>query len=288
MRQVPTSVDDTSEPVAYLGPPTAVFDTAPGPGEVTAPGLKSAWQSAFQAAQQTTRVTTHALTHTLTHELAQELVHELVPEPTPQNPFSASLVAALATATPNVPATIAATDYTAQAPFESRLQGSPGSPAFASDLGVQLSLFARQGITHARLRLHPEEMGPLTVEIRLDGSNAQVHLAAQNQITRQALEQAVPSLAGALRESGLTLTGGGVSEQPRQPQPDARAQTQSDASQHGAGNGRQGREGSANNATNNTTNRANDSLNPAFNTGLNSQRNSPSWAGRRSVVDLVA
>jgi flagellar hook-length control protein FliK len=51
----------------------------------------------------------------------------------------------------------------------------------------------------------------------VDFSAAQAH-------TRQALQDAVPALATALRESGLTLTGGGVFEQPREPRGDASAQ----------------------------------------------------------------
>ena len=41
-------------------------------------------------------------------------------------------------------------------------------------------------------------------------------MAAENGLTRQALEQSMPLLAGSLREAGLTLSGGGVFEQPRQ------------------------------------------------------------------------
>jgi flagellar hook-length control protein FliK len=63
-------------------------------------------------------------------------------------------------------------------------------------------------------------MGPITVQIVLDGMAAQVHLAAEQPLTRQALEQAMPVLASALREGGLTLSGGGVFEQPRDPQRD--------------------------------------------------------------------
>ena len=99
------------------------------------------------------------------------------------------------------------------------LSATPGSPDFAAQLGAQLSTFVRDGVHHAKLELNPADMGPLTVQIRLDGNTAQVHLAAENAHTRQALEQAMPQLAGSLREAGLTLGGGGVFEQPRQPQP---------------------------------------------------------------------
>ena len=109
---------------------------------------------------------------------------------------------------------------------EARLQASPGSPEFAPALGAQLHVFLRDGIQHARLQLHPAELGPLTVQIQLNGATAQVRLAAEHPLTRQALEQAMPTLAGTLRESGLTLTGGGVFEQPAQPQPQAQREAQ--------------------------------------------------------------
>ena len=101
---------------------------------------------------------------------------------------------------------------------ESRLSATPGSAEFAPQLAAQLSTFVREGVHHARLELNPAEMGPLTVQIQIDGDRAQVHLAAENAHTRQALEQSMPQLAGGLREAGLTLSGGGVFEQPRQPQ----------------------------------------------------------------------
>ncbi len=144
--------------------------------------------------------------------------------------------------------------------FEGRLPASPGSVEFAPQLGTQLSMFVREGIQHARLHLHPAEMGPLTVQIQLDGGAAQVHLAAEHPLTRQALEQAMPSLAGALREAGLTLTGGGVFERPRdaQPQPERRP---------GGGSG--GRDGPPDALL---------ALLPA----------APATAMRRGVVDLIA
>ena len=102
------------------------------------------------------------------------------------------------------------------APAEARLPARPGSPDFAPQLGTQLSTFVRDGVEHARLHLNPAEMGPVSVRIQIDGQMAMVHLSADNAQTRQALEQAMPQLASQLREAGLTLTGGGVSEQPRQ------------------------------------------------------------------------
>jgi flagellar hook-length control protein FliK len=59
------------------------------------------------------------------------------------------------------------------------------------------------------------------VQIRLDGDQAHVHMAAEHTLTREALEQAMPQLASSLRDNGLTLTGGGVSDQPRPSSQDA-------------------------------------------------------------------
>ena len=79
----------------------------------------------------------------------------------------------------------------------------------------------RDGIEHAQLKLNPAEMGPIEVRISLDGTQAQVDFSAAHAATRQALQDAVPALAGALRENGLTLTGGGVFEQAREQRGDA-------------------------------------------------------------------
>lgn len=114
-----------------------------------------------------------------------------------------------------VPAGISAVAAPAT-PAEARLVAAPGSADFSSQLGAQLTTFVREGVQHARLHLHPAELGPVTVRIQIDGQAAQVHMAAEHALTRQALEQSMPMLAGSLREAGLTLSGGGVFEQPRQ------------------------------------------------------------------------
>ncbi len=101
-------------------------------------------------------------------------------------------------------------------PHEMHLSTGPGRPDFAAAVGVQISVLVRDGIQAARLQLNPAELGPVTVQLALDGTAAQLHLAAEQAPTRQALEQALPVLAGALREAGFTLSGGGVFEQPRQ------------------------------------------------------------------------
>lgn len=127
----------------------------------------------------------------------------------------------------------------AAAPLQSELRERVGSEPFAPALASRLAVFVRDGIEHAQLRLNPAEMGPIDVRIRLDGTQAQVDFSAAHAQTRQTLQEAVPLLAGALREAGLTLAGGGVFEQPR----DAQSQQRHDAPPRTDGG--QGRTGTA-------------------------------------------
>lgn len=97
--------------------------------------------------------------------------------------------------------------------FESRLAAPVSSAEFGPALGLSLSRLARDGVQAARLQLHPAEMGPIDVRIALDGSFAHVDFHASAAGTRAALEAALPELAAALLDAGLTLGGGGVFEQ---------------------------------------------------------------------------
>ncbi|WP_415840432.1 flagellar hook-length control protein FliK [Roseateles saccharophilus] len=77
---------------------------------------------------------------------------------------------------------------------------------------------AVDGVQHAELQLNPADMGPVAVQIVVDGSQAQVSFHAVQAETRQALEQSLPDLAAALQGQGLTLSGGGVFQQAPQQQ----------------------------------------------------------------------
>lgn len=92
------------------------------------------------------------------------------------------------------------------------------SPGFAPEMAARLSLAATEGVQQAQLHLNPAEMGPVQVQIVLDGQQAQVSFVAEQADTRAALEKSLPELAGALREQGLTLSGGGVFSQQQQAQ----------------------------------------------------------------------
>ena len=65
----------------------------------------------------------------------------------------------------------------------------------------------------ASLQLNPADMGPIAVQIVVDGSQAQIDFSAAHAQTREALAASLPALAASLHAAGLTLTGGGVSDQ---------------------------------------------------------------------------
>jgi flagellar hook-length control protein FliK len=86
------------------------------------------------------------------------------------------------------------------------------SPEFRELLGSQISLLAKEGVQAAELHLNPSEMGPVSVQITLDGTQARVDFGADSALTREVIESSLPELASALRDAGLTLSGGGVSQ----------------------------------------------------------------------------
>ncbi len=86
------------------------------------------------------------------------------------------------------------------------------SPEFAQELGLTLGVFAKGSVQHAELHLNPDVMGPVSVQIAIDGNHARVDFGADLAATRHAIEQSLPALASALADAGFTLAGGGVSQ----------------------------------------------------------------------------
>ncbi len=125
-----------------------------------------------------------------------------------------------------------ATHHTASLPTP---LDSPEFPqALADRIGLWVAGAAQDGPMTAELRLNPAEMGPVHIRIELDGQTANVDFAAAALETRQAIETSLSRLSEALAEAGLSLSGGGVSDQPQQ-QAWTQAQGQSDP---GSGRGR--------------------------------------------------
>lgn len=101
----------------------------------------------------------------------------------------------------------------APAPVQVRLDTPVNRPEFRDELAAQVSRFTHDGIQEAVLNLNPAEMGPITVQIVLSGTQATVDFQALQPATRELIESSLPSLARALHAEGLTLSGGSVGDQ---------------------------------------------------------------------------
>ena len=118
--------------------------------------------------------------------------------------------ATLPHASPAAPAT-PLTIKTAEAPLPMATLPPPiDSPAFAPALATQVRWWASDGVQQAQLLLNPADMGPVRVNIVLDGRDARIDFSADFAATRGAIEAALPVLAAALDDGGMKLTGGGV------------------------------------------------------------------------------
>ena len=129
----------------------------------------------------------------------------------------------------------------AAAPAQATLPMPPQSPAFGPALGHQLDVWMKGGVQHAEVQLSPQDLGPIRVRIEMDGAQTRVHMSADVQSTRDALQQAMPDLSQQLGQVGISLTGGGVSDQPAFQQ----SQAQANADGGFGGSGRQGAGGPA-------------------------------------------
>ena len=94
-----------------------------------------------------------------------------------------------------------------------QLHAPVGTPAWSDELGAQLHLLAEKGHSVASLRLSPEHLGPLEVQISVQDNEATVWFGAANMDTRAALEQALPRLRELFAAQGMSLTQSGVFNQ---------------------------------------------------------------------------
>jgi flagellar hook-length control protein FliK len=101
----------------------------------------------------------------------------------------------------------------AEVPVPRQLHAHVGTPAWSDELGAQLHLLAEKGHSAASLRLSPEHLGPLEVQISVQDNEATVWFGATNVDTRAALEQALPRLRELFAAQGMSLTQSGVFNQ---------------------------------------------------------------------------
>jgi flagellar hook-length control protein FliK len=102
------------------------------------------------------------------------------------------------------------------------LQSPVGSQGFAQDLGQQVAWLGGQNIKQARIRLHPEELGSLDVQVSVTHGRVDVVFSAQHPGAVAAVQQSLPQLDHMLAQHGLSL---GHAEVGQQDRGDRRSQT---------------------------------------------------------------
>lgn len=84
--------------------------------------------------------------------------------------------------------------------------------AFAGHLAGETLKLAISGIERAEISVQPKDLGPIRIELSLNGESARIAFTATQPETRQAIEQSLPILEGMLAEHGLLLSDADVSE----------------------------------------------------------------------------
>lgn len=101
------------------------------------------------------------------------------------------------------------------APVSVPIAAPAGSHAFAQELGQQVSWFVGQDVKHARIRLHPEELGSLDLKISVNHGRVDVVFHAQHPGAVTAVQQSLPQLDQMLAQHGLSLGNAEVGQHDR-------------------------------------------------------------------------
>ncbi|MFD2437123.1 flagellar hook-length control protein FliK [Modicisalibacter luteus] len=116
-------------------------------------------------------------------------------------------------------APLGATSNSVNGALPTTTQPTPGltaplaSPQWQQGLGQQLVALHQRGGQQVELHLHPAELGPLSISLKVDDQLAQAQFFSANPQVRAAIEQAIPQLREALEESGIQLGEAMVGEQ---------------------------------------------------------------------------
>jgi flagellar hook-length control protein FliK len=89
-----------------------------------------------------------------------------------------------------------------------------GSPAWADEIGARVVMMSESGNHTASLKLSPEHLGPLEINITVRDDKASVWFGAAHADTRAAIETALPRLREMFASQGLSLADAGVFREP--------------------------------------------------------------------------
>jgi flagellar hook-length control protein FliK len=98
-----------------------------------------------------------------------------------------------------------------------------GGAAWADEIGTRVVMMSESGNHTASLKLSPEHLGPLEINITVRDEKASVWFGAAHADTRAAIETALPRLREMFESQGLSLADAGVFREPPREQPVAKS-----------------------------------------------------------------
>ena len=94
---------------------------------------------------------------------------------------------------------------TTASPASTTVHAPLGSQAFAPEFAERISTLVSGGIERAEIVVSPKELGPVRIELTMNGDDARLVFTAAHPDTRQAIEQSSALLRSMLADQGLTL-----------------------------------------------------------------------------------
>ena len=94
-----------------------------------------------------------------------------------------------------------------------------GGSGWADEIGTRVVMMTESGNHTASLKLSPEHLGPLEINITVRDDKASVWFGAAHADTRAAIENALPRLREMFESQGLSLADAGVFREPPREQP---------------------------------------------------------------------
>ncbi len=86
------------------------------------------------------------------------------------------------------------------------------SSDFPQGLADKVSFAVDNGWSSAKLSVNPPQLGPIELQIAVQGEHAQVAMSTHSAVTREALESSVPKLRDMLSSQGFTQVSVDISQ----------------------------------------------------------------------------
>jgi flagellar hook-length control protein FliK len=93
-----------------------------------------------------------------------------------------------------------------------RVNANVDSAEFPQSLADRVSFMVDNGWSSAKLQVNPPQLGPIELQIAVQGDHAQVLMSTHSALTRDALESSVPKLREMLSSQGFTQVNVDVSQ----------------------------------------------------------------------------